>query len=69
MNKKFTLGEIYRLGLLKTKSGEPYKNKATISKTIKRKGIPFKYEESKHGTAMMVEIKDIDKFNDRLLES
>jgi len=35
MNQNFTVGEIFRFGLLKTHTGEPYKDKATISRIVK----------------------------------
>ncbi len=35
MKKVYTLGEVFRLGLLKNHAGEPYKNKATVLKIIR----------------------------------
>jgi len=61
--KKYTIGEIYRLGLLKNHNGEPYKDKATVSRQLQNqvhseKNTPF-------GTAKMYSQKIIDNLNAR----
>ena len=35
MNKNYSLGQIYRLGLLKNHEGKPYRHKATISRIVR----------------------------------
>jgi hypothetical protein len=37
--KTYTLGEIFRLGLLKNHKGEPYRQKATLSRIVDRMGL------------------------------
>ncbi len=61
MNKTYTLGEILRLGLLKNSRGEPYKDKAAISRLLR--GLPR--VPTPHGLGYAVTKKDIDRLNKR----
>jgi hypothetical protein len=64
MNQNFTVGDIFRLKLLKNHSGEPYKDKATISRIVKnqmkaeRKLTPWGMGWSVHGS-------DITRWNNQ----
>jgi hypothetical protein len=56
MNQNFTVGDIFRLKLLKNHSGEPYKDKATIARIVKnelkaeRKLTPWGMGWNVHGS-------------------
>jgi len=58
-NKYYTTGEIFRLGLLKTADGKPYKHKASVSTRIAKSGYaverPTRWGKSKTITAKQVE--------------
>lgn len=48
--RHYTIGEIYRLGLLRNHKGEPYSAKATVSKELrnqKHKVVKTPFGESK----------------------
>lgn len=59
MTKLFTIGQIYRLGLLKNREGESYKNKATISRIVNR--MKFTIVVTPWGPAKAVSQKELDK--------
>ena len=61
--KHYTIGEIFRLGLLKNFDGEPYKHKATISRYVN--GMKYRIRKTRWGDAKEVSEKEIKKFNDR----
>lgn len=61
--KFYTIGEIYRKGLLKNHAGEPYKHKATISKIVN--GMKYKMVKSPWGPGKAVSEEEIAKFNGR----
>ena len=60
---KYTIGEIYRLGLLKNHLGEPYKDKATVSKVVS--GLRSEDKKTAWGMAKVVTQKEIDKHNNK----
>lgn len=59
--KYFTIGEIYRLGLLKTHKGTPYSSKGAVSVALR--GIKKQKRETAHGPAYMVSQAQIDRLN------
>lgn len=59
--KYYTIGEVFRLGLLKNHKGEAYKDKATVSRVIGKmktgtRNTPF-------GIAKVISESDIDTHN------
>lgn len=46
--KEYTIGEIYRLGLLKSRTGR-IKGKEEVSRALR--GLPYTVKETKHGPA------------------
>lgn len=52
--KYYTLGEIFRLGLIKDKKGKPYKHKASVTNFFKRSGIQLKVRKTKFGYEKMI---------------
>lgn len=61
--KTYTIGEIYRLKLLKNHKGEPYADKPTISKILNN--YPHKVTQTAFGPAKMFSQATIDKLNNR----
>lgn len=59
--KEYTIGEIYREGLLKNHDGAPYKHKATISRIVN--GMVYKEIDTPWGKAKVVSEKEIDQHN------
>ncbi len=59
--KVYTIGEIYRLGLLKNNKGEAYKHKATISRIVSK--LNFKLKKTPFGPAKVLTIGEIESFN------
>lgn len=59
--KIYTIGEIYRLGLLKNFDGEPYKHKATVSKIVK--SLPYREVKTRWGISKMLSEKYIKEYN------
>ena len=57
--KKYTLGEVFRLGLLKNYKGEPYKHKATISRLLR--GAKYEIVETPWGQAKVFTEEEIQK--------
>lgn len=59
--KYYTIGEIFRLGLLKNHEGSPYKDKATVGRVVGK----LKYVEKKTPWGMSKQISDeeIEKHN------
>jgi hypothetical protein len=59
--KTYTIGQIFREGLLKNNKGEPYKHKATISKIVNKldpiiKDTPF-------GQSKLLPLEKIEGYN------
>ena len=63
--KTFTIGEIYRLGLLKNSEGVPYKDKATVSKELRSQ--PYVEVDTAFGPAKKYTLEVIDKVNSKRL--
>ena len=61
MKKEYSLGEIYRLGLMKNHSGEPYKHKATLSVIVRR--LKHRKVKTAYGAGVLVSLKEIERFN------
>ena len=61
MNKTFTTGEIFRLGLLKNHTGKPYQHKATVARIVQRLA-PAKVQ-TPWGMGYAITQKEIDRFN------
>jgi hypothetical protein len=59
--KLYSIGEIYRLGLLKSHTGEPYKDIGNISKIAKQLGTTKK--KTAWGNAKCLTIKQINAYN------
>ena len=59
----FTIGEIYRLGLLKTAEGEPYKTIISVSVLINKQKYHNKL--TKYGMAKCLDNYQIEKLNNR----
>lgn len=59
--EQYTIGEIFRLGLLKSHTGEPYKDKATISRIVGK--MKFSLKKTPWGMAKVITVKDIEKHN------
>jgi len=59
--KKYTIGEVFRLGLLKNYQGKPYKHKATISKLINL--LNYDIIETAYGPAKVVSKEEIERSN------
>ena len=56
---KYTIGQIFRLGLIKTRDGMPYKDKASVSKWLKARKIKFTVCRLPWGKAKSYEIDKI----------
>lgn len=63
--KYYTIGEIFRLGLLKNHKGEPYKHKATISKIVNN--MDYKEKKSPFGPSKVVSEIQIKKYNQHII--
>jgi len=63
-NKYFTIGEIFRLGLLKNADGKPYAHKATVSTVIAKSGLAFEMK-TRWGMAKALSMKEIKRINKR----
>ena len=61
--KHYTIGEIFRLGLLLTHEGEPYKDKATVSRLVNT--MNFMEMNTAWGTAKTLSAAQIKKHNDK----
>lgn len=57
----YTLGEIFRLGLLKNHKGEPYKQKPSVSNATLR--LKWEWRKSPFGRARMIPMSEIERFN------
>lgn len=59
--KYYTIGQIFRLGLLKNHKGDAYTAKGTISKIVSR--MKFKEVKTAFGPSKMVSDKEIKRHN------
>ena len=59
--KHYTIGEIFRDGLLKNHKGEPYTNKGTISKIVA--GMKHKVIKTPWGEGKAIPKSEIEKHN------
>jgi len=57
--KYYTIGEVFRLGLLKNYKGEPYKDKATVSRVVNK--MKYITKKTPWGIAKVVSEKEISK--------
>lgn len=65
MSKRYTVGEVFRGGLLLTKNGKPYTDKATVLRVCRM--LPSaKYVQTPWGRALTVTQGDITKHNARI---
>jgi hypothetical protein len=61
--KEYTIGEIFRKGLLKTNDGKPYKDKASVSNVLR--SYPHRVQKTAHGPAKMYTEATIKSANKR----
>jgi hypothetical protein len=59
--KYYTIGEVFRQGLLKNHKGESYKHKASISKIFGK--LSTKTKKTPWGEAKLIDDKTIQKLN------
>ncbi len=59
--KLYTLGEIYRLKLLKNHEGKPYSSKGALSHVFQM--LPYKTKKTPWGDAKCLTQAQIDAFN------
>lgn len=59
----FTIGEIFRGGMLFTNDGEYYKSKASVSQRLSRVGATYVEKKSPFGMAKMYSDKEISRVN------
>lgn len=62
----YTIGQIYKLGLLKNYRGEPYKDKATISRAVAK--MKWTSKKTPWGLSKIVGKDQIDAWNARNTE-
>jgi hypothetical protein len=60
-NKKYTIGEILRGGLLLNHKGEPYNNRGTISRVLQK--VPHEKVVTAYGVAKLFSLADINRSN------
>jgi hypothetical protein len=61
MTKFYTIGEIFRLQLLKNHEGQPYKDRPTVSRIVN--SMNYKTKKTPYGPAKVVSEKEIEKHN------
>ena len=61
--KHYTIGQIYKLGLLKNYQGEPYKDKATVSRVVR--GLNWSERTTPWGKGKVISEKEIATWNNR----
>lgn len=59
----YTIGQIFKLGLLKNQDGQPYKDKATVSNILAR--YPHKPTMTPHGPGKLYSQTVLDELNGR----
>lgn len=60
----YTIGEVFRFGLLRNADGKPYSHKATVSRIINSSGYAV-VKKTKHGLAKTISKKNIELLNKR----
>jgi hypothetical protein len=60
---EYTIGEVFRLGLLKNQKGEPYKDKASVRNVLSH--YPHKDKQTPHGPAKIYSEEVIKTINKR----
>lgn len=63
----FTIGEIFRLKLLKNYKGEPYKDKAAVSRVVNK--LQYKVKKTAWGQAKCISEEQIKIYNERLISA
>ncbi len=58
---QYTIGKIYRLGLLKGRNG-PYRAKAEVSRALR--GLPYEERQTPHGMGKFYDIDQITKLTE-----
>lgn len=58
---RYTIGEIYRLGLLKNNKGEAYKSAAAVS--VATRTLECRMEHTAYGLARMISKSEIERYN------
>ena len=61
MKKEYSIGLIFRLGLLKNHKGKPYSSKTAVSAVVSR--LKHKEIKSPYGMAKVVSEKEIERWN------
>lgn len=61
--KTYTIGEVFRAKILLNASGEPYKDKATVSNVLSK--YPHEVQKTPHGPAKIYTEDTIKKANAR----
>ena len=61
--KYFTIGKLFRLGLLKNHKGKPYRNKAEVSRIVGK--LKFKERKTPWGVAKIISEKQVEDCNNR----
>lgn len=59
----YTIGQIYRLGLLKNHLGKAYGHKATVSKIVNT--LPYSVVDTAFGPSKAVSMSTIKEYNKR----
>lgn len=62
----YTIGEIHRLGLLKTHWGTPLKSKGKLSMIIRN--LKYKEVPNKHGTSKCLPMSEIEAYNAKVIK-
>lgn len=62
--KSYTIGEIYRLGLMKNHRGDVYASKGSVS--VAARGLARTTIATAHGPAAAIPKSEIDKHNKRM---
>lgn len=63
MQKTYTIGEIFRLGLLKNHEGKPYAHKSTVSKIVNK--LSPEDKNTAFGNAKVLSEAQIHRYNSR----
>lgn len=61
--KYYTIGEIFRLGLLRSYDGTPYKHKASVSNIVNK--MKTKTMDTKWGPAKVISEEQIEEYNSK----
>ena len=63
-NQNYTVGQIFRLGLLKNHAGQPYKDKATVLRIVR--SLYYTKVKTPWGPSYAVHQSEIDRHNKRI---